>query len=66
MSKIIHSGGLGHEIRYIAFTPFENLANLGLMGLNDKNRYGIERNSVRIYNKQSKTCSRILHLVKNE
>ena len=26
-------GGLGHEIWYIAYAPFENLANLGLKGL---------------------------------
>ena len=33
MSQIIHRGGLGHEIWYIAFAPFENLANLGVKGL---------------------------------
>ena len=33
ISQIRHSGGLGHEIWYIAFAPFENLAKLGLKGI---------------------------------
>ena len=35
ISQIRHSGGLGHEIWYIAFAPFENLALLGLEGLKE-------------------------------